>query len=428
MTLRRIPPIIWMFIGVLLFELSSILSMSFSAANYIKMLGVSITIFAFFRAPKRPVPSAIKHASIVMVVIILLMVIRGSVIGNIPVGINGSIYQIIRHFLVYKHSAFAIMFPLVLFVDFSVLELKYYKSLAIVASIFSLFLLLYYKDYIFPASIIKGLSDLEVNGEFISIRELSHSIFIGLGFILCIGFAYNYLHSKLALLIPITLFFYFITQVMGGGRGGSVMAFGYLVLFFAIAYQSFNKDNIIGKRLLIIIMLCLFVCLIIYLYKKTDLFDYLLYRAFEGGEIGTGLKESSREEFVNAFVSDFDNHPLCWLFGRGVNGAYRLSSGEMRSAMEWGYLWLILKGGIVYFLAYIYLLIKPAILGIFRSNNQLSKSFAVLCIIQVLSLIPFGVPAVSTLFLLTWHGARLISDPQFRRLSDEEIDLMINSK
>ena len=428
MTLRRIPPIIWMFIGVLLFELSSILSMSFSAANYLKMLGVCITIFAFFRAPKRPVPSAIKHASIVMVVTILLMVIRGSVIGNIPVGINGSIYQIIRHFLVYKHSAFAIMFPLVLFVDFSVLELKYYKSLAIVASIFSLFLLLYYKDYIFTTSIIKGLSDLEVNGEFISIRELSHSIFIGLGFILCIGFAYNYLHSKLALLIPITLFFYFISQVMGGGRGGSVMAFGYLVLFFAIAYQSFNKDNIIGKRLLIIIMLCLFVCLIIYLYKKTDLFDYLLYRAFEGGEIGTGLKESSREEFVNAFVSDFDNHPLCWLFGRGVNGAYRLSSGEMRSAMEWGYLWLILKGGIVYFLAYIYLLIKPAILGIFRSNNQLSKSFAVLCIIQVLSLIPFGVPAVSTLFLLTWHGARLISDPQFRRLSDEEIDLMINSK
>lgn len=428
MTLRRIPPIIWMFIGVLLFELSSILSMSFSAANYLKMLGVCITIFAFFRAPKRPVPSAIKHASIVMVVIILLMVLRGSVIGNIPVGINGSIYQIIRHFLVYKHSAFAIMFPLVLFVDFSVLELKYYKSLAIVASIFSLFLLLYYKDYIFTTSIIKGLSDLEVNGEFISIRELSHSIFIGLGFILCIGFAYNYLHSKLALLIPITLFFYFISQVMGGGRGGSVMAFGYLVLFFAIAYQSFNKDNIIGKRLLIIIMLCLFVCLIIYLYKKTDLFDYLLYRAFEGGEIGTGLKESSREEFVNAFVSDFDNHPLCWLFGRGVNGAYRLSSGEMRSAMEWGYLWLILKGGIVYFLAYIYLLIKPAILGIFRSNNQLSKSFAVLCIIQVLSLIPFGVPAVSTLFLLTWHGARLISDPQFRRLSDEEIDLMINSK
>lgn len=428
MTLRRIPPIIWMFIGVLLFELSSILSMSFSAANYIKMLGVSITIFAFFRAPKRPVPSAIKHASIVMVVIILLMVIRGSVIGNIPVGINGSIYQIIRHFLVYKHSAFAIMFPLVLFVDFSVLELKYYKSLAIVASIFSLFLLLYYKDYIFTTSIIKGLSDLEVNGEFISIRELSHSIFIGLGFILCIGFAYNYLHSKLALLIPITLFFYFISQVMGGGRGGSVMAFGYLVLFFAIAYQSFKNDIIIGKRLLIIIMLCLFVCLIIYLYKKTDLFDYLLYRAFEGGEIGTGLKESSREEFVDAFVSDFDNHPLCWLFGRGVNGAYRLSSGEMRSAMEWGYLWLILKGGIVYFLAYIYLLIKPAILGIFRSNNQLSKSFAVLCIIQVLSLIPFGVPAVSTLFLLTWHGARLISDPQFRRLSDEEIDLMINSK
>ena len=428
MTLRRIPPIIWMFIGVLLFELSSILSMSFSAANYLKMLGVCITIFAFFRAPKRPVPSAIKHASIVMVVIILLMVIRGSVIGNIPVGINGSIYQIIRHFLVYKHSAFAIMFPLVLFVDFSVLELKYYKSLAIVASIFSLFLLLYYKDYIFTTSIIKGLSDLEVNGEFISIRELSHSIFIGLGFILCIGFAYNYLHSKLALLIPITLFFYFISQVMGGGRGGSVMAFGYLVLFFAIAYQSFNKDNIIGKRLLIIIMLCLFVCLIIYLYKKTDLFDYLLYRAFEGGEIGTGLKESSREEFVNAFVSDFDNHPLCWLFGRGVNGAYRLSSGEMRSAMEWGYLWLILKGGIVYFLAYIYLLIKPAILGIFRSNNQLSKSFAVLCIIQVLSLIPFGVPAVSTLFLPTWHGARLISDPQFSRLSDEEIDLMIHSK
>lgn len=428
MTLRRIPPIIWMFIGVLLFEFSGILSISFSAANYIKMLGVGITIIAFFRAPKRPVPGAIKQASIIMVVILFLMVIRGSVIGNTPVGINGSIYTIIRHFLVYKHSAFAIMFPLVLFVDFRYLELKYYKSLAIASSIISLFLLLYYKDYIFTTSIITGLSDLEVNGEYISIRELSHSIFIGLGFILCIGFAYNYLHSKFALLIPITLLFYFISQVMGGGRGGSVMAFGYLVLFFAIAYHSSNNKNKIGKRLIIITMLCLFICLIIYLYKKTDLFDYLLYRAFEGGEIGTGLKESSREEFVDAFVSDFDNHPLCWLFGRGVNGAYRLSSGEMRSAMEWGYLWLILKGGIVYFLAYIYLLIKPAILGIFRSNNQLSKSFAVLCIIQVLSLIPFGVPAVSTLFLLTWHGARFISDPQFRRLSDEEIDLMINSK
>lgn len=424
----KIPHIIWMFIGVLVYELSGIFSMVVDYALYFRMLGLGIAFFAFFTAPKNRVPVAIANTANVLLVIVAFILLRGSLMGRVPYmdGYYNSIYDIVRNFLVYPHSGAAILLPFAFLVDIDYSEFKYFRKIAIISALVSLALCIFFWDLIMTSD--RGLIDLVQGDDSTSIRNLSNDIFIGFGMVLCMTWSMLYSKKLNAIILLATLVVFFLISVLGGGRGGSVTAFCYILIFlyFYYKYQRSNGGFIL-RRFWSIALIFAFAYGLVYLYQNTTLFDFLIYRSFEGHDVNSGLRSSSREGFMQFMVNDFNNHPLSWIFGRGVNGTFDIGGGARRHTLEWGFMWLILKGGILYLLFYVVVLYKTFKKGFFHSNNVLSKSLAVLCLAQVLLLIPFGVPAVTVQFLLVWHSVRLLNTPEFVSLTDEEVNNLINS-
>lgn len=434
--LSQIPHIIWMFYGIMLYEIAGLMSLFFGWSNYICMFGVIITIIAFFRAPKAPLPSSAKISISLLYIVLFFMAFRGSLIGRTP-HLYGegplpqcSMYDIIRFFLLNPNSAFAIFFPFVIMVDWRRDEFKYFGRIAIIASFVSIFAFFIFKDYIISADEF-GRTSFSTSSGFVSVRSLANNLFVGIGIILCIAWSFQYVkHNKLYWIILPVLFLNFYCHVSGGGRGNSVIAFGYIILFFFFLYKSADSRYISkGKvRLLFVVLFALFATVVYYLATKTTFLDLLISRTFEGGDTSAGLRESTRDEFMNAMIRDFNSDPLSWVLGRGVNGCYSLGGTIFRSTLEWGYMWLILKGGVIYLLLYVGILFKAFVNGYRHSNNALARSLGFLCLVQVLLLIPFGLPSVSVQCLLVWHSVRLLNSPEFLNLSNYEIYKMINSK
>lgn len=433
---KNIPHIIWMFYGILLYEIAGLMSLFFDWSNFLCMMGVLVTLIAFFQAPKRSLPKSSRTSILFLYIVIFFMALRGSIIGNTP-HLYGegplpdcTLYDIIRYFLVNPYSALAIFFPMVVLVDWRVDEFKYLGRIAIIAAIASIVAVYVFKDYIASADEY-GRTTFSTSTGFVSVRSLSNQLFVGLGIILafCWSFQYKFKVTIYWFLI-IVLFLKFYISVLGGGRGGSVTAFGY-VLLFLFFLQKGVKSGYISKstlKLLFIFIFISFAIAIYYLVTKTSFLDLLVSRTFEGGDTSAGLRESSREEFMEAMVRDFNNDFVSWIIGRGVNGCYSLGGRTLRSSLEWGYMWLILKGGVIYLVLYVYVLTKAFLKGYFRSKNVFAKALGVLCLVQVLLLIPFGLPTVSVQCLLVWHSIRLLNSPSFLNITDHEMYRLINNK
>lgn len=433
---KNIPHIIWMFYGILMYEIAGLVSLFYDWSNYLCMLGVLVTLIAFFQAPKRSLPKSSRTSILFLYIVIFFMALRGSIIGNTP-HLYGegplpdcTLYDIIRYFLVNPYSALAIFFPMVVLVDWRVDEFKYFGRIAILSAIASLVVFFVFKDYIEFADEY-GRTAFSTSTGFVSVRSLSNLLFVGLGMILafCWSFQYKF-REKIYWALVIVLFLKFYVSVLGGGRGGSVIAFGY-VLLFLFFLQKGSKYGYIRKRKLKFLFIFLFISfalVIYYLVTKTTFLDLLISRTFEGGDTSAGFRESTREEFMEAMVRDFNNDYVSWIIGRGVNGCYSLGGGILRNSLEWGYMWLILKGGVIYLVLYVYILVKAFIKGYFRSRNIFAKALGVLCLVQVLLLIPFGLPTVSVQCLLVWHSIRLLNSPSFLNITDHEMYKIINNK
>lgn len=433
---KKVPYVIWMFYGILLYEIAGLASLFFTWSNYLCMLGVIITIIAFIRAPKIQIPAASKLSITLLYATIVFMVCRGSIIGNTPHLYgegplpNCSLYDIIRFFLVNPYSTFAILFPFVILVDWRIDEFKYLGKLALISSIASIIAYVIFKDYIILADEF-GRTQFSTTSGFVSVRSLANQIFVGFGVVLCMSWAFQYLiQKKIYWILLLVLFLNFFCHVSGGGRGNSVIAFCYILLFFLFLYNS-SKTGFIrrGKmRSIFVMLLVVFVVVVYYLVTKTSFLELLINRTFEGGDTSAGFRESTREEFMNAMVQDFNANPLSWIFGRGVNGCYSLKGNLLRSSIEWGYMWLILKGGLIYLVLYVYVLLKAFYKGFRKSSNAFAKALGFLCLVQVLLLIPFGLPTVSVQCLMVWHSVRLLNSPSFLQLSDTEVYKLINAK
>lgn len=434
--LHNIPNIIWMFYGILLYEIAGLMSLFFAWSNYLCMLGVIVSLLAFFKAPKVSLPASARTSLTFLYLTITFMALRGSIIGNTP-HLYGegplpscSMYDIIRYFLVNPYSALAIFSPMVVLVDWHMSEFRYFGSIAILSAFISLFAIWIFKDFIASADTYGQTSFSTMSG-FISIRRLSNQLFVGLGLILSFCWAFQYkFKDKLYWVLLIVLFLNFYVTVLGGGRGDSVTAFGYIVFFFYFFKKSL-KSGYVDKgmvRILFTILSFSFVFILYFLVTKTSFLDLLISRTFEGGDTSAGLRESTREEFVNAMIRDFNNDFKSWIIGRGVNGCYSLGGSILRSSLEWGYMWLILKGGVIYLVLYVYILIKAFANGYRKSKNALARSLGFLCLVQVLLLVPFGLPTVSIQCLLVWHSVRLLNSPAFLNLSDSEVHRLINDK
>ena len=182
----------------------------------------------------------------------------------------------------------------------------------------------------------------------------------------------------------------------------------------------------------ILLILGLLIGGIIYLFNETPVFDVLLQHAFGGRDFEGGEWNDNRGGISNDFIKDFNADPLSWIIGRGVNGSFLTNyyeHGEHRVYMEWGFLYLILKGGVVYLMLYIYCMLHAAYKGLFHSNNSFSKGLSFMCIFIIMNMISTGAnPQFSTLYILAWISFGLVERKEVRELKDSEIYNLFNIK
>lgn len=137
--------------------------------------------------------------------------------------------------------------------------------------------------------------------------------------------------------------------------------------------------------------------------------------------------EESRGLVFDDFFSDF-NTAKDWIFGRGLLGLVSRSIYGFESAdfIENGILNIVLKGGLIYAILFISILLRATYLGFFRSKNDLVRALASIALIHVIMMLYFNLPDYSTRYILVWISATACFNPRMRNYSNEEVFQAIN--
>lgn len=246
---------------------------------------------------------------------------------------------------------------------------------------------------------------LNGNSEFYSsmIKESVAIISFFPGF-LCL-FCKKYLNKKSTFLFGVVCFIQLFIVMYMARRGATLQ----MLLNFICLWYIYNRSNNFFAIIKIIAIISIL---------------YIVWSNYDGSMFSI-LQErqnvNSRDGLLDSFVKDMT--VLDWLFGRGWFGEYYDSSfmNGNRSSIEIGFLYLILKGGILYLIPYALLLMISAWNGFKKSNNILCKAFAAICLARVVSLIPFGIPYFTIQEFIVWMGVYMCNTLCNLKLSDEDV-------
>ena len=197
-----------------------------------------------------------------------------------------------------------------------------------------------------------------------------------------------------------------LVAIIAGRRSSS---FAYVLVFIASYFVVFRKS--VSSTISILILAVIGITLI----YQLGFLDFFLSK----------IDDDSRSGVVENFYADMDTYT--WIFGRGALGTYYDPSPlfEMidgnRSEIETGYLNMILKGGIIYLALYVIVLLKAFYKGFFKTNNDLTKAFACMCLITCIELIPYGIQSFNLKYLSIWIGVGLCLNRQVRQMTNKEI-------
>ena len=211
-------------------------------------------------------------------------------------------------------------------------------------------------------------------------------------------------------------------------RRNLIFSVGLAVIFTAILYTFSSTSKKV--KFLFIFTFTLFLALsssIITDNLSSDKFKFITLRIDED-------IISSRDGIQTDMFKDFDDAPLDYLWGRGGNGTYYTSDPELaeldggqRRSMETGYLALILKGGLIYLLLHLLILVFAVYKGLFRSNNKLIKAAALFILIAILELGPAGCNRATLYSLMTWFFVGMCYSPKIRNMDNKTIKAFIIS-
>lgn len=191
-------------------------------------------------------------------------------------------------------------------------------------------------------------------------------------------------------------------------RGRSAVYLLYFVSCWML-YLFFNKKSS-KASLLFVAFLVVAVCFMIFSSTQDSIFSLLVTRGLE--DTRSGVEQN--------MIADM--HGWDWVIGRGLFGEYYDPMfGINRPDIETGYLALILKGGLIYLICFVGILLTSAYKGLFKSNNLFIKAFAIIMIISVIDLYPFGWPKFNFHYFTVWIGVYMCNKPAYRRLTDEQV-------
>lgn len=236
----------------------------------------------------------------------------------------------------------------------------------------------------------------------------------------------NRYHSKKWLWIAASaLFFSFLVATLTARRNLMLTSTFYMI---AGGYMILFKGKQVAKTTQIFVIMsgvvCIILAAILFMMNSNGIFAKI------AGHAG----ENTRDYVFLLFFWDMIQTPLDMLLGRGIRGAYECQGidgdgyNNMRQAVENGYLQLMLKGGIVYIIAYVTIFIT-AIRQAWSSKNQLSKASIFILIIQLVDMLPFGLHAVNLKTFMIWMCVSICLCPSICDKTDDElIDLLTTKK
>lgn len=144
--------------------------------------------------------------------------------------------------------------------------------------------------------------------------------------------------------------------------------------------------------------------------------------AFQRGISKEGFEESRGEVFEN-FYQDF-NSASDWVIGRGLDGRVMrtiIRGEDSGDLIENGFLHLVLKGGLLYLIPYVMILLKASYLGFFKSNNDLVKGLASLLLIQLIMMFYHNLPDYSVRYILVWIAVSACFNKELRDLNNTDV-------
>lgn len=185
-------------------------------------------------------------------------------------------------------------------------------------------------------------------------------------FLLGLSYFFNKRQRKLNVIIWAV---YFLLMMLNARRNVSFTLLLYAFIAYVFSIAANMKRNIVKSVLTILVS----VLIGLFLLLEMDTLSSGLFK-----NMSNRISENSRSGVENLFFADFTNAPITdWIFGRGMDGGYYQimideETGEIndnRTIIETGYLNMMLKGGIVYDVIIILIMMLAVKRGYSKGNR-----------------------------------------------------------
>ena len=399
-------------LGFVFFALGNVINIIFKSEYLLAMFGLIgwyYIIKGYYKITqkgiKNPFPGIYKYFFYFYIAQCVVMIIRGYLIDYNYQWI--SIQGFINFHLFSPFYILPYIMPLIAFIPYRYYNLCLFMKYSRLFAVILIITFFFQFHQILQASLLSSQGITENNygfgGNYID-------IYIPFAFaILC----KKYIPNKLWYINCIGLTVALFITLVAARRGASAILCSLFLFNFYILIKS--KKGI-KKINYIIIVTGIIICSVFY-FSNSKNFTFIRQRGIEDTRSGVDealLNQMSKTELI---------------FGKGLNGRYYypLINPEndylkgWRYGTETGFYNIVLKGGYLMAFTYILLLSYPALLGLFKSNNLLSKSFGLYILLSLLELYPFGWLSFNMKFLIIWMGVALCISSKFRNLNDLQV-------
>jgi hypothetical protein len=306
----------------------------------------------------------------------------------------------------YSHGIASFIIPLIVFIDIKISSINLiFKAVSAFAFVGFIYFIINYNNMmvVIATGVLQGFDgELGING----LADNYDMWFAASTFSLL---SLEFLPKKQKWFIVFSNAFILFLMLFFARRTG---VFVYGLFFMGMFYlYAIRSKGIKRMNNIFLILLIVIASIYIFMSYSDSVFSLLFDRLVDDTRSG-----------VDIAAIDYLNKENAWIIGNGIEAAYSYSGfAEPRYVHETGYIYLILKGGIIYLSLYIILLLHAFYKGFFKTNNRFTKGMALYMLFNVIFLIPFGLPSFSLYYLLVWISFALCENHKLRYLSDKQL-------
>lgn len=406
----------YFFLSIFVFSFGDMVYLNgyYIPAEILRLLSAFLFACLFIRnLPHMRNPNCIPYNLLIFWIVVVTIIMclstgRNSVIGN---SVTETIANI---FLSHQFIPSLIPIAVLMFNYKRLVDIRFFKNLSmIMACAYLLFYpIAFYNMYTYDWNINSKMGTEESYYIFATFSTL------GIRFILppvIMLFWKRFLNKREWTIILLACIGDLLMSIFLARRGQSFMSILYFLSCWLL-YFVFDKNS--SK---ILYLLPIFVLLPVLYYLYTLFADGFLLTIIERG------LEDSRSTVEESFYKDVTG--IDAIIGRGWLGTYyEQVFHDYRREMESGYLALVLRGGWVYLFLYVSVLLFSAYKGLFHSNNMFVKSFAVIILLHIIDLYPWGLPRFSFQYVSIWIGVYICLFEPYRKMTDIDVKCICFSK